>query len=142
VVWLDAIERRWVEELGGMNLFFVFGSGPAARLVTPALTDTLVAGITRDTLLTLGKDLGYMVDERRISIGEWERSAVSGELTEVFACGTAATITPVGEVRHADGRFTIADGQPGEVTMQLRDELTGIQSGTRPDPHGWMHHLS
>ncbi|TQJ02162.1 branched-chain amino acid aminotransferase [Amycolatopsis cihanbeyliensis] len=139
VVWLDAAEHRWVEEMGGMNLFFVFGSGRDARLVTPELTGSLLPGITRDSLLTLAADFGYGVEERRISTEEWERAAISGELTEVFACGTAAVITPVGSVKHERGEFTVAGGEPGEVTMRLREELTGIQEGTRPDPHGWMH---
>lgn len=142
VVWLDAVEHRWVEEMGGMNLFFVFGSGKDARLVTPELTGSLLPGVTRDSLLTLAADFGHKVEERRISTDEWEEAAASGELTEVFACGTAAVITPVGRVKHAGGEFTIAGGQPGEVTMRLRDELTGIQEGTRPDPHGWMHRLT
>lgn len=142
VVWLDAAEHRWVEEMGGMNLFFVFGSGQSARLITPELTGTLLAGITRDSLLGLATDLGLDVEERRISTEEWAAAAASGELTEVFACGTAAVVTPVGSVRHADGGFTVGDGEPGEWTMRLRAELTGIQEGTRPDPHGWMHKLA
>ncbi|SFQ37255.1 branched-chain amino acid aminotransferase [Amycolatopsis arida] len=141
VVWLDAVERKWVEEMGGMNLFFVFGSGADARLVTPELTGTLLPGVTRDSLLTLAKDFGLPVEERRISTEEWQKAAESGELTEVFACGTAAVITPVGRVKHAEGEFTIAGGEPGEVTLRLRAELTGIQTGTRPDPHGWRHRL-
>ena len=103
VVWLDAVERRWIEEMGGMNLFFVFGSGADARVVTPELSGSLLAGITRDSLLSLATGLGYAVEERRISTEEWEKKAESGELTEVFACGTAAVITPVGSVKHAEG---------------------------------------
>jgi branched-chain amino acid aminotransferase len=141
VVWLDAVERRWVEEMGGMNLFFVFGSGADARVVTPELTGSLLPGVTRKSLLQLASDFGYAVEERRISTEEWEKAAASGELTEVFACGTAAVITPVGRVKHADGEFTVAGGEPGTVTMKLREELTGIQEGTRPDPHGWMYPL-
>jgi branched-chain amino acid aminotransferase len=142
VVWLDAIERRWVEEMGGMNLFFVFGSGAEARVVTPELSGSLLAGVTRDSLLTLAADLGYGVEERRISTGEWEKSNESGELTEVFACGTAAVITPVGSVKHTDGEFSINGGRTGEVTMRLREALTHIQRGTAADPHGWMTTLS
>ena len=141
VVWLDAIERKYVEEMGGMNLFFVFGSGPDARLVTPELSGSLLPGITRDSLLTLAADAGFSVEERRIGTDEWQKKAKSGEITEVFACGTAAVITPVGSVKHADGEFTIADGEPGEVTMALRDTLTGIQRGTFADIHGWMTQL-
>ncbi|WP_116051078.1 branched-chain amino acid aminotransferase [Amycolatopsis palatopharyngis] len=142
VVWLDAVERRWVEEMGGMNLFFVFGSGPDARVVTPELTGSLLPGVTRDTLLKLAADFGHSVEERRISTEEWEKAATSGELTEVFACGTAAVITPVGSVKHAGGGFTIGGNEPGELTLKLRAELTGIQEGTRPDPHDWMQPLS
>ncbi len=142
VVWLDAVERRWVEEMGGMNLFFVFGSGADARVVTPELSGSLLAGITRDSLLELASSLGYAVEERRVSTEEWEKKAESGELTEVFACGTAAVITPVGSVKHADGEFLVNGGATGEVSMRLRAALTAIQRGTAPDPHGWMVPLS
>lgn len=138
VVWLDALERRYVEEMGGMNLFFVFGSGPDARLVTPSLSGSLLPGITRDSLLALAVDAGFAVEERKIATDEWQKKAQSGEITEVFACGTAAVITPVGSVRSADGDFTIGTGEPGDVTMALRDTLTGIQRGTFADTHGWM----
>jgi branched-chain amino acid aminotransferase len=141
VVWLDAIERHWVEEMGGMNLFFVLGSGASAKIVTPELSGALLPGITRDSLLRLARDLGYGVEERKISTEEWEKKAETGELTEVFACGTAAVITPVGRVKHANGEFTIGGGQSGEVTMKLRDTLTGIQRGSIPDPHNWMRVL-
>jgi branched-chain amino acid aminotransferase len=141
VVWLDAVERRWVEEMGGMNLFFVFGSGADARVVTPELSGSLLPGIVRDSLLTLAADLGYAVEERRISTEEWQKKTESGELTEVFACGTAAVITPVGAAKHAGGEFTISDGQPGSVTMRLRQALTDIQRGVAADPHGWMQRL-
>jgi len=141
VVWLDAVEHRYVEEMGGMNLFFVFGSGGSARLVTPELTGSLLPGITRDSLLQLATDAGFAVEERKIDIDEWQKKAAAGEITEVFACGTAAVITPVSHVKHPDGEFTIADGELGEVTMALRDTLTGIQRGTFADTHGWMARL-
>jgi branched-chain amino acid aminotransferase len=139
VVWLDAIERRWVEEMGGMNLFFVFGSGDDAHVVTPELTGSILPGVTRKSLLRLASDFGYSVQERRISVDEWAKTAASGELTEVFACGTAAVITPVARVKHADGEIVISDGTPGPVTLRLREELIGIQEGTVSDPHDWMH---
>ncbi|MBQ6643662.1 MAG: branched-chain amino acid aminotransferase [Saccharopolyspora sp.] len=142
VVWLDAVERRAVEEMGGMNLFFVLGSGPGARLVTPELSGSLLPGVTRSSLLELGADLGLQVEQRRITTDEWEKKARSGELTEVFACGTAAVITPVGHVKHQEGEFTIADGEPGPVTMRLRERLTKIQQGAEPDEHGWMTKLA
>ena len=141
VVWLDAVEHRYVEEMGGMNLFFVFGSGGSARLVTPELTGSLLPGITRDSLLQLASDAGFAVEERKIDVDEWQKKAAAGEITEVFACGTAAVITPVSRAKFAEGEITIADGEPGEVTMALRDTLTGIQRGTFADTHGWMARL-
>jgi branched-chain amino acid aminotransferase len=138
VVWLDAVERRWVEEMGGMNLFFVMGSGPTAELVTPELSGSLLPGITRDSLLEMARELGYTASERRISTDEWAKKVESGELTEVFACGTAAVITPVGSVLHADGGFDINGGQPGPITMELRQRLTDLQYGRIADTHGWL----
>ena len=141
VVWLDAAERRYVEEMGGMNLFFVFGSGGSARLVTPELSGSLLPGITRDSLLQLAVDAGFVVEERKIDVDEWQKKAAAGEITEVFACGTAAVITPVSRVKYGDGEFSIGDGRPGAVTMALRDTLTGIPRGTFADTHGWMTRL-
>ena len=141
VVWLDAIEHQWVEEMGGMNLFFVYGEGENARLVTPPLTGTLLPGVTRDSLLTLGPDLGLPASQERISIEMWRQGCASGEITEVFACGTAAVITPVGSVKAKSGGWQIGNGEPGPVTMRLREELLGIQFGRLPDPHGWIHKI-
>lgn len=142
VVWLDAIERTWIEEMGGMNLAFLYPDNEAEagmRLVTPSLTGSLLPGITRDSLLTVAADLGMAVEERRISTADWENDATSGRMTETFACGTAAVITPVGEVASRDGSFTINGGETGEWTMKLRDHLTGIQRGVVADEHGWLH---
>jgi branched-chain amino acid aminotransferase len=141
VVWLDAVEHRWVEEMGGMNLCFVLREGTETTLVTPELTGTLLPGVTRDSLLAVAPDLGLKVEERRISTDEWEAGCASGRITEVFACGTAAVITPVGHVKHAGGAFTVADGTAGEVTLRLRQALLDIQTGAAPDPHGWRHTL-
>jgi branched-chain amino acid aminotransferase len=141
VVWLDAVEHRWVEEMGGMNLYFVYGSGPGARIVTPSLTGTLLPGVTRDSLLTLATELGYSAEEGKISTDEWREGNASGALTEVFACGTAAVITPVGQVKSAHGEWTVGDGGPGPITMQLREHLLAIQTGHASDTHGWMHQL-
>jgi len=141
VVWLDALEHRWIEEMGGMNLFFVRGSGAGARLTTPPLTGTLLPGITRDALLTLAPELGIPASEDRISVADWRSGCGSGEITEVFACGTAAVITPVGTIKGATGSWMVGDGNPGPVTMRLREELLGIQYGHRPDPHGWVHKI-
>ena len=142
VVWLDATEHRWVEEMGGMNLFFVYGSGPDARIMTPPLTGTLLPGVTRDSLLTLAPDLGIPASEGMISVDQWRADCASGEITEVFACGTAAVITPVAQVKSATGGWTVGDGQPGPVTMRLREHLLGIQFGRLPDPHGWIHKIA
>jgi branched-chain amino acid aminotransferase len=138
VVWLDAVEHRWVEEMGGMNLYFVYGGD---TLVTPELTGTLLPGITRDTLLQLARDLGLKTEVRRISTDEWREAAASGAMTEAFACGTAAIITPVGTVKGTDGEFTVADGAPGEVTLKLRQALLDIQQGHAADTHGWMQRV-
>ncbi len=143
VVWLDAVERRWVEEMGTNNLCFVFG-GPDSghiEIVTPELNGSLLPGITRDSVLQLARDLGYPATERRISADEWAKTVASGEMTEVFGCGTAAVLTPVTGVRHAEGEFVIGTGEPGPVTLRLRDAFTAIQQGTAPDPHGWRRTL-
>jgi len=146
VVWLDAAEHRWVEEMGGMNIFFVHGSGPAARITTPPLTGTLLPGITRDALLTLAPDLGIPAAEEPISVAQWRDGCRDGEITEVFACGTAAVVTPVGTVRSSSGGWTVGQGDgapagPGPVTRRLRETLMGIQFGQLPDPYGWMHKI-
>ena len=102
----------------------------------------MLPGVTRDSLLTLAADLGYAVEEGKVSTDEWQAGNSSGELTEVFACGTAAVITPVGSVKSATAEWTVGDGRPGPVSMQLRERLTGIQTGTQPDTHGWMQKLA
>jgi len=141
VVWLDAVERRWVEEMGGMNLYFVHGSGPTARIVTPALTGSLLPGVTRDSLLQVARDLGYGAGEERISVEQWRDLNASGEITEVFACGTAAVITPVGVVKSSEDEWVVADGQTGPITAQLRKHLLQLQHGDLPDTHEWMFQL-
>ncbi|NYI06556.1 branched-chain amino acid aminotransferase [Allostreptomyces psammosilenae] len=145
VVWLDAKERRWIEEMGGMNLYFVYGGGtdgdPTPTIVTPELSGSLLAGVTRDSLLQVARDLGYRTEERRISVEEWQRGNADGTLTEVFACGTAAVITPVGSVKSAAASWTVGDGTAGDITMRLRRALTDIQTGRAEDTHAWMHRL-
>jgi branched-chain amino acid aminotransferase len=141
VVWLDSAEHRWVEEMGGMNLYFVYGSGPTARIVTPALTGALLPGITRDSLLTLAGDLGYAAEEGKISTDEWQAGNASGAITEVFACGTAAVITPVGSVKSTDAAWTVGDGSTGPITARLRAALLDIQTGAGTDEHSWMTSL-
>lgn len=137
VAYLDAVEHKWVEELGGMNLYFVYGD----KIVTPTLTGSLLAGITRDSLLTVARDLGYVSEESRVSIDQWQGDTSEGTLTEVFACGTAAVITPVGTVKCRSGEWTQSGGRPGPVTMRLREALLDVQRGTAKDRHGWMHDL-
>lgn len=107
--------------------------------MTPALTGTLLPGITRDALLVLGRDLGFEVEEGKISVDEWRSSCEDGTLTEAFACGTAAVITPVSSVKSERGSWTMGDGEAGAVTMQLRQALVDIQRGLAPDPHSWMY---
>ena len=138
VVFLDAVERRYVEELGGMNIFFVFEDG---SLATPPLSGTILDGITRHSLIQLARDEGLDVREEHYAIDRWRADAASGHLREAFACGTAAVVTAIGEVRSTAGSFTIGAGGPGQLTERLRDRLTGIQRGTIPDRHGWVHRL-
>jgi branched-chain amino acid aminotransferase len=137
VVWLDAVERKWVEEMGGMNLYFVKGSGKDATVITPKLTGTLLPGITRDSILTVAKDLGYKVEEVMLSIDDWRDGVASGEITEIFACGTAAVVSAVGAAKSEFGTWTTGDGTPGPITMQIRETLLGIQHGVIEDKHGW-----
>ncbi|MFZ5889752.1 MAG: branched-chain amino acid aminotransferase [Myxococcota bacterium] len=141
VIWLDACERRFVEEMGGMNLFFVYQNGNQVKLVTPRLTGSLLPGITRDSILTLASELGYEAAEGTISVEDWERDLTSGALTEVFACGTAAVITPVGQVKFEGGEWSVHGGETGPVAMRIRDHLLAIQHGNAPDTHGWMHRV-
>lgn len=123
-----------------MNLCFVFGRGDGARVVTPALTGTLLPGVTRDSLLVLARDLGYESEEGKVSVDQWRSGCEDGSLTEVFACGTAAVITPVGAVKSAHGSWKVGDGEPGEVSMRLRRALVDVQRGVTPDPHEWLYH--
>jgi branched-chain amino acid aminotransferase len=138
VVWLDAVERKWVEEMGGMNLYFVKGKGRDATIFTPKLTGTLLPGVTRDSILSVAADLGYKVEEGMISTFDWQAGIASGEITETFACGTAAVVSPIGQAKSAMGTWVTGDGQPGEITMQIRNHLLGIQHGTIADKHGWV----
>ena len=138
VVFLDAVEKKWIEELGGMNLYFVFDDG---SLLTPPTSGTILAGITRESLLTLARDEGLVVREERYSLDQWREDAKSGKLVECFACGTAAVVTPVGKVAGRDGEFAIGSGGPGQLTSKLKDRLVAIQRGEAPDPHGWVEKL-
>jgi branched-chain amino acid aminotransferase len=135
VVYLDVVENRWIEELGGMNLFFVFDDG---SIQTPPLGGTILPGITRDCLLTLAREEGLTVREEPYAIDQWKADAESGRLTESFACGTAAVVTPIGSVSHSSGKFTIGAGGPGQMTQALKARLVNIQRGTAADPYGWV----
>lgn len=139
VVWLDAVHREYIEEMGGMNLFFVYKDGEKITVVTPELTGTLLPGITRRSLLEMAKDLGYATEERKLSVQQWRDDIASGRMTEVFACGTAAVITPVGVAKANGFEMTINNNENGAVTLALREALLGLQHGTAPDTHGWMH---
>lgn len=138
VLFLDPFNDDAVEELGGMNVFFVFKDG---RLVTPALSGTILEGVTRDSVLQLGRDRGMDVQERKITLDEWREGIASGEITEVFACGTAAVITPIGSLKTHEETIGSPDAVAGELTMSLREELLGIQTGAVEDPHGWLTRL-
>ena len=133
VLWLDGVERKYIEEVGAMNIVFKI----AGKIVTPMLNGSILPGITRDSVLTLCRDWGYDVEERRISVDELIAAAHNGTLEEVFGTGTAAVVSPVGKLRYKDEVFVIGDGKIGELTQKLYDELTGIQWGKRPDTRGW-----
>ena len=137
VAYIDAVERKWVEEMGGMNLYFIKGSGKAAKIMTPKLTGTLLPGITRDSILTLANDLGYKTEETMISIDDWRDGVKSGEITEIFACGTAAVVSAVGAAKSVHGTWQTGDGNPGVITNEIRAALLGIQHGSAPDKYGW-----
>jgi branched-chain amino acid aminotransferase len=136
VVFLDAQESKYVEELGGMNMYFVHDDG---RIVTPE-TGTILEGITRSSIIELAGKLGYQVEERKFSIDEWRDGVTSGRITEIFACGTAAVVTPVGALKWAGGEVP-CPAEAGDVTMQIRRALVEIQYGRADDTFGWMHRI-
>jgi branched-chain amino acid aminotransferase len=139
VVFLDAVERRYVEELGGMNLYFVHDDG---TIVTPELTGTILEGVTRSSIIDLAGSLGHKVEERRFTIDEWRDGVSAGRITEVFACGTAAVVTPVGRLAWSDGEVdSSVDGEAGPVTQRIRQALVDIQYGRAEDTFGWMHRV-
>ena len=138
VVFLDAVDKKWIEELGGMNLFFVFDDG---TVITPPLTGTILPGITRDSLIQLLREEGLNVREEPYSIDQWRADAVKGNLVETMACGTAAVVTPVGSVVGPDGEFSIGSGGTGQITHKLREKLVGIQIGAVDDAHDWVMKL-
>ncbi|MGV8882819.1 MAG: branched-chain amino acid aminotransferase [Rhodoglobus sp.] len=137
VLFLDSEEGKYLEELGGMNIVLVKKDG---TLVTPQ-SDSILEGITRDSILQLAEDRGHKVERRRVSIEEWREGAANGDIVEAFACGTAAVVTPIGLIKAEGFEIGSADAEPGELTLSLREELTDIQYGRRPDTHGWMTRL-
>ncbi|MFY0406092.1 branched-chain amino acid aminotransferase [Solicola sp. PLA-1-18] len=138
VAFLDSREHRWVEELGGMNLYFVHDDG---SIVTPQ-SDSILEGITKDSIHTIASDLGHAVTERPFSIEEWKDGVASGRITEVFACGTAAVVTPVGRLAWDGGEaVSSSDGQAGPVTAAVRQTLVDLQYGRAEDTRGWMHRV-
>ncbi|MFP4447034.1 MAG: aminotransferase class IV, partial [Desulfosudaceae bacterium] len=134
VLWLDGVERRYVEEVGSMNIFFMIGE----ELITPALNGSLLPGITRDSVIQLARSWGRQVTERQISIDEIVDAHAAGHLVEVFGSGTAAVISPVGVIKYGDQVLTIGDGQAGAFSRQMFDALTDIQYGRAADPDGWI----
>lgn len=137
VVFLDAVERKWVDELGGMNIFFVMDD---KTIITPPL-GTILPGITRESIMRLAREAGYTVSETPYSFDQWKEDAASGRLREAFACGTAAVIAGIGTVKYPGGTFAIGNSGDGEVTSELRNKLIGIQRGAVEDKHGWMRAL-
>ncbi|PLC12516.1 branched chain amino acid aminotransferase [Kocuria flava] len=138
VLFLDRDRGDAVEELGGMNVFFVHDDG---TLVTPELTGTILEGVTRSSILQLARDRGLTVEERRFTLDEWREGWRSGRITEAFACGTAAVITPIGRLVSTEGTIGDDDARPGPVTMDIRRQLLEIQTGRAEDPHGWLTRL-
>ena len=138
VVFLDAAQHRYVEELGGMNVFFVFDDG---SMMTPPLTGTILPGITRDAIITLARREGRTVREERYSIEQWRTDAASGRLREAFACGTAAVVSAIGKIKSANGDFVIGDGDGGPITAALKAKLVGIQRGDVADSEGWVRKI-
>lgn len=134
VLWLDGVERKYIEEVGTMNVFFQIGD----EIVTPALQGSILGGITRMSCIELLRDWGYTVNERRLSLQEVVDAAHSGALKEAFGTGTAAVISPIGELKVDDDRLVINGGHIGPVAQRLYDELTGIQNGRQADPYGWV----
>lgn len=134
VLWLDGVEQKYIEEVGAMNIFFVVGD----EIVTPELSGSILPGITRKSVVELGKSWGLTVSERKISIDEVLQAQADGSLREVFGSGTAAVISPVGEIKYGDKLITIGDGSVGPLSQRFYDSLTDIQYGKADDPFGWV----
>ena len=135
VLWLDGVERKYIEEVGAMNVMFYIGD----EIVTPKLTGSVLPGITRKSCIEILKNRGFNVSERLLSIDELEDAIKNGKLKEAWGCGTAAVVSPIGQLTYKDQDFIINNGEIGEVTQSLYDTLTGIQWGKTDDPYGWTH---
>lgn len=136
VLWLDALEHRWVEEVGAMNICFVYDG---RRIVTPPLTGSILPGVTRKSVIELGRHLGYEVAEEMVDVHQMLEDVKNGRITEVFGCGTAAVIAPVGKLGFHDEAITVHGNEPGPVARHLYQQLTDIQFGRVPDPFGWTY---
>jgi branched-chain amino acid aminotransferase len=134
VLWLDGVERKYIEEVGSMNIAFVIDN----ELVTPALSGSILDGVTRDTTLQLAKDWGIRIVERPITVDEVFTAGRNGRLQEAFGMGTAAVISPVSELAYKDEKLIISHGKVGPLAQRLFDEISDIQRGLKPDPHGWV----
>lgn len=139
VCFLDAATNTFIEELGGMNTFFVTGDG---RVLTPALTGTILEGVTRGTILDLVRDRGWTVEEGHLALSDIIDQIEAGQITEVFACGTAAVITPIGQFKAEEFDVTVGDGSAGPITQELYSAITDVQYGLRPDDQGWLHRVA
>jgi branched-chain amino acid aminotransferase len=138
VLWLDAANREYVDEVGTMNIFFIIDD----EIITAPLSGSVLRGITRDSVIRLARDWGLTVSERKISIHEIIAAAKDGKLMEAFGAGTAAVISPVGQITYKEESYTVAGGKMGEVSQRLYNELIGIQYGYNEDPHGWRMKIS
>lgn len=137
VLWLNTVDHSSIEEVGTMNIFFRINN----EILTPALEGTILPGVTRDSVITFAKGMGEKVTERHVSIEEVVAAAENGTLQEVFGAGTAAVISPVSHFRYKDKDYQVADGKTGPVAGKLFNELTGIQTGIKPDPYGWVKNI-
>ena len=138
VLWLDAIEKKFVEEVGTMNMFFLIGD----ELATPSLEGSVLPGVTRDSVIHIARDWGMKVSERKISIDEVFAASKNGQLKEAFGTGTAAVISPVGEICHNNDCLQINNGQTGPFSKKLYDYITAVQYGDEPDKYGWVHTIA
>ena len=137
VLWLDGVERKYIEEVGAMNVMFKING----EIVTPMLSGSILPGITRKSCLEVLRDKGYKVSERLISVDELSKAMEDGSLEEAWGCGTAAVVSPIGELCYKDRKYTVNNGEIGEVTQMLYDTLTGIQWGNIEDSYGWTYKI-